>query len=146
MGGCGWVGGWVCVLVDQLWPTLTDPMDYSLPTSSLHGIFQARILEWVAIPFFRGSSWSRDRNLGSCIASSFFTNWATTCNLYQRSSRIILCQCDSSRKAVKAWQGLDFLWKMLSGSLRVLGGKFRPTRHVGRWVRRFWVRTRHLKL
>ena len=38
-------------LVIQLYPTLCDPMDYSLPGSSVHGILQARILEWVAIPF-----------------------------------------------------------------------------------------------
>ena len=46
----------VCVLVVQLCLTLFDPMDYSLPGSSVHGILQARILEWVAMPFSRGSS------------------------------------------------------------------------------------------
>ena len=50
----------VCVLVTQLCPTLCDPMDSSLPDSSIHGILQARILEWVAIPFSRGSSRPRD--------------------------------------------------------------------------------------
>ena len=40
-----------CILVAQSCPTLYDPMDYSLPGSSVHGILQARILEWVAIPF-----------------------------------------------------------------------------------------------
>ena len=40
--------------VAQLCPTLYEPMDYSLPHSSVHGIFQARVLEWVVIPFFRG--------------------------------------------------------------------------------------------
>ena len=40
--------------------TLCDPMDYSLPGSSVHGVLQARILEWVAISFFRGSFWPRD--------------------------------------------------------------------------------------
>ena len=40
--------------------TLCDPVDCSLPGSSVHGIFQARILEWVAISFSRGSSWPRD--------------------------------------------------------------------------------------
>ena len=45
-------------------------MDYSPPGLSVHGIFQARILEWVAITFSRGSSWLRDRALVSCIASS----------------------------------------------------------------------------
>ena len=43
-------------LVVQLSPTLCDPMDYSLPGSSFHGILQERILEWVAIPFSRRSS------------------------------------------------------------------------------------------
>ena len=52
-------------------------MDYSSPGSSVHGILQARIPEWVAIPFFRGSSWPRDRTQVSCIAGSFFTAWAT---------------------------------------------------------------------
>ena len=46
----------------------SDPMDYSLPGSSVHGILQARILEWVAIPFSRGSSQPRDRAQVSCIA------------------------------------------------------------------------------
>ena len=44
----------VCVKVTQLCPTLCNPMDYSLPGSSVHGIFQERILEWVAIPFSKG--------------------------------------------------------------------------------------------
>ena len=46
--------------VTQLCPTLSNPMDCSLPGSSVHGIFQARVLEWVAISFSRGSSWPRD--------------------------------------------------------------------------------------
>ena len=46
----------LCVLLLQSCPTLSDPMDCSPPGSSVHGILQARILEWVAIPFFRGSS------------------------------------------------------------------------------------------
>ena len=51
-------------------------MDCSLPGSSVHGILQARILEWVAISFSRGSSWPRDRTPVSCIAGRFFTIWA----------------------------------------------------------------------
>ena len=59
------------VLVTQLCLTLSDPMDYrSLPGSFDHGVFQARILEWVAIPFSRASSWPRDRTWVSCIAES----------------------------------------------------------------------------
>ena len=46
--------------VAQSCPTLCDPMDYSLPGSSIHEIFQARVLEWVAISFSRGSSGPRD--------------------------------------------------------------------------------------
>ena len=46
---------------------LCDPTDCSLPGSSVHGISQARILEWVAISFSRGSSWPRDQTRGSCI-------------------------------------------------------------------------------
>ena len=48
---------YVCVLVAQSCPTLCDPMDCSPPSSSVHGIFQARILEWVAISFSREFSW-----------------------------------------------------------------------------------------
>ena len=48
----------------QLCPTLWDPMDCSPPVSSVHGIFQARILEWVAIFYSRGSSWPRGSNQG----------------------------------------------------------------------------------
>ena len=51
---------------------LCDPMDCSLPGSSVHRIFQARILEWVAISSSRGSSWPRDRTCISCIAGKFF--------------------------------------------------------------------------
>ena len=50
----------VCVLAVQSSPTLCDPMDCSPPGSSVCGILQARILEWVAIPFSRGSSQPRD--------------------------------------------------------------------------------------
>ena len=49
------------MLVAQSCLTLCNPMNYSLPASSVHGILQARILEWVAIPFSRGSSQSRDQ-------------------------------------------------------------------------------------
>ena len=61
-----------CVLVTQSCPTLGDPMYCSPPGSSVHGILQARILEWVAIPFFTGSSWPRDRTQVSGIAVRFF--------------------------------------------------------------------------
>ena len=49
----------------------------SLPCSFVHGILQARILEWVAIPFCKGFSWLRNWTQVSCIAGRFFTIWAT---------------------------------------------------------------------
>ena len=55
-----WQLGQACVLVAQSCSTLCDPMDCSLPGSSVPGILQARTLEWAAIPFSRGSSKSRD--------------------------------------------------------------------------------------
>ena len=65
------------MLVAQFCLTLCDPMDCSPPGSSLHGILQARILEWVAISFSRGSSQPRDWTCVSCIAGRFFTIWVT---------------------------------------------------------------------
>ena len=58
--------------VTQLCPTLCDPMDYTV-----HGILQARILEWVAFPLFRRSSQPRNQTQVSHIAGGFFTRWAT---------------------------------------------------------------------
>ena len=63
--------------VAQSCPTLCDPMDCSLPGSSLHGILQARVLEWVAISFSRGSSRPRDRTRVSLIPGRRFNLWAT---------------------------------------------------------------------
>ena len=60
------------VKVAQLCPTLCDLMDYTV-----HGIPQARILEWVAFSFPRGSSQPRDQTQVSHIAGGFFTSWAT---------------------------------------------------------------------
>ena len=57
--------------------TLCDPMDCSLPGSSVHGIFSARILEWVAISSSRGSSWPRTEPSSAALAGRFFTTSAT---------------------------------------------------------------------
>ena len=54
-------------------PTLCDPMDCSLPGSSIHGVLQPRTLEWAAISFSRGSSRPRDRTQVSHIAGRHFT-------------------------------------------------------------------------
>ena len=60
------------VKVSQSCPTLCNPMDHTV-----HGILQARILEWLAFPFSWGSSQPRDQTQVSCIAGRFFTSWAT---------------------------------------------------------------------
>ena len=59
--------------VGQSCPTLCDPMDCNLPGCSVHGIFQARVLEWIAISFSRGSSQTRNRTQVSCTAGRRFT-------------------------------------------------------------------------
>ena len=56
---------------------LCNPVDCSPPGPSVHGILQARILEWVAVSLSRGSSKPRDWTQVSCFASGFFTIWAT---------------------------------------------------------------------
>ena len=53
------------------------PMNCTSPGSSVHGILQARTLEWVAIPFFRRASWPENQTQVSCLADGFFTVWAT---------------------------------------------------------------------
>ena len=67
----------VCKLVDQSCPTLCNSMRCSPPDSLVHAVLQARILEWVVMPFSRGSSWPRDQTCISWIAGRFFTIWAT---------------------------------------------------------------------
>ena len=67
----------VKVLVSQLCLTFCGSMDCSLPGSSVPGILQARKLEWMTIPFSRGSSWPRDQTHVSCITGRFLTIWAT---------------------------------------------------------------------
>ena len=73
--------------VAHLCPTLCNPMDCSLPGSSVHGILQARILEWTAIPFYRGCSQPTDQIQVSRIADGFFT-------------------ISANREALEHWRGL----------------------------------------
>ena len=71
-----WSGCLLACLVAQSCPTLCGPMDCSPPGSSVHGIFQIRILEWIAISFSTGSAWPWDWTCVSCITGGFFTCWA----------------------------------------------------------------------
>ena len=60
----------VCARSLQSCPTLCNPLDCSPPGLSVHGVSQARILEWVAMPFSRGSSWPRDQTCITCVSST----------------------------------------------------------------------------
>ena len=88
-------------LVTQSCPTLWDPMNYHLPVSSVHGIFHARILEWVAIPFSKGSFWPRVRTWVSWIGRWIFYQLS-----HQGSPVVCLhidrsCQESSEKQEVK---------------------------------------------
>ena len=72
--------------VAKLCPTLCNPVDCSPPGSSVHGISQSRILEWIPIPFSRGSSWPRDQTCVSCLACGFFTTVPPG-----KPTKVILC-------------------------------------------------------
>ena len=100
-----------CCLVAQLCLTLCDPMDCSLPGSSVHGILQARILEWVAISFSRGSSRPRDWTQVSRIAGRLFNLWAKLLACYRRI--FYYFQWITSLKRKNRW-GPRGLWRMNS--------------------------------
>ena len=85
----------IFLLVPQMCPTICDPVDCSPPGSSVHGIFQARVLEWVAISFSRESSWPRAQTWVSCTASRVFTTWAI------REARISLYHFPNSLQALE---------------------------------------------
>ena len=70
----------------QPYLTLCDPIDCSSPGSSVHGILQAIILEWVAVPFSMAPSQPRDQTQVSSIAGRFFTSWATREAQYTRKN------------------------------------------------------------
>ena len=63
-----------CSVVNSVW-LLCNPVDCTPPGSSVHGIFQARTLEWVAISFPRGSSWTRYQTHISCISRQILSHW-----------------------------------------------------------------------
>ena len=84
-------------LVTKSCPTLCDPRDCSLPGHSVHGILQARILEWAAMPSSRGSSQSMDRTQVSCITGKLFTGWTSRETLFvyadlNSNLEVLLCK------------------------------------------------------
>ena len=94
-----------CVLQSCL--ILCEPMDCRLPGSSVHGILQARILEWLAMPFSRGSTWPRDQTLVSHIAGRFFTIWATQETWYKPYLELSVKQIQGKQD----WVGQIQEWK-----------------------------------
>ena len=105
----------ICVVVveslSHIW-LFEMPMDCSLPGSSVQGILQARILEWVAISSSRGSSWPRDWTWVSCIADGFFTIWTT------REAPLLtmlaswaeeMWKCNSALKIIEKWLNISIM-------------------------------------
>ena len=100
--------------VAQSCRTLCDPTDCSLPGSPVHGIFQTRVLEWVAISFSRGSSWPRDRTRVSRIVGRRFTIWATR-EAYSYSQLILLVKFYHSQCAINVTFSCCWPWSLGSG-------------------------------
>ena len=101
------------VLVAQLWLTLCDPMDLCPARLLCPWDFLARILEWVAIPFSKGSSWLRDWTWVSCITGRFFTIWAKKEAHYRPRTSTI-------QKTGKWW---DLCWSCLDPSWPIKGSQ-----------------------
>ena len=108
--------------VAQSCPTLCVPIDCSPPGSSVHGIFQAGVLEWVAISFSRGSSRPRDRSRVSCIPGRHFSLWASreAPNLVDRKiiwSQFVLENClpwcQMGESSFQNWSHLFLIFKCL---------------------------------
>ena len=95
----------------QSYLTLWDPMDCSPPGSSVHGILQARILEWVAVPSSRGFSWPRDWtciSMSPALAGRFFTTSATW-------------EAPCLNRRCYQTHSIPLLWSLPQGNLRIWG-------------------------
>ena len=103
--------------VTQSCPTLCDPMDCSLPGSSVHGIFQAIVLGWIAISFSRGPSQPRDRTPVSHIVDRRFIVWATRGSSFWKISHII------SIPYLKSISFFPLVW----------------TEQIKFWERKYWI-------
>ena len=108
----------VKVKVAQSCPALCDPMD-----STVHGILQARILDWVAFPFTRGSSQPRDQTQVSRIAGRFFTSWATreAQTFEKKITKLWFCYLKitwlCTQKTLRNWQAV--ILESLTGISRI---------------------------
>ena len=101
--------GKIEIKVAQSCPTLSDPLDCSLPGSSVYGIFQAKVLEWVATSFSRGSSRPRDQTRVSHTVDRHFTKWAT------REVPIQWIFTEAKAKDMSSWQTISGLSKKAPG-------------------------------
>ena len=91
--------------------TLYDPMDCSPPGSSVHGIFQARILKWLAMPSSKGSPQPRDLTHNSCIAGRFFTSESPGKPKYHHTSKQVICSFYHSLKQIsETWTIVEWIW------------------------------------
>ena len=129
-------------LVAQLCLIPCDPMDCSLPGRSVHRIFQARILEWVAIFFSRGSSWPRDQTQVTYIAGRHFTIWApreilseSVCVLVISKPTRLLCPRNSpeNNTGVGSYSLLQWIFLTQGSNPGLLHGRwvFYCLRHQG---------------
>ena len=106
--------------VAQSCPTLCNMMDGSPPGSSVHGILQARILEWVAISFFKGPSRHRDRTQVSHIGDRHFNLWATReANVYSNSESLSGTLKDKFKNVLSSIINNSQKWKQLKCSSTV---------------------------
>ena len=109
----------------QSCPTLCNPMDCSLSGSSIHGIFQARMLEWIAVSFSRGSSRPRNRTVISRIAGKHFTIWANreaqTC-----SKRSVVRENKTALLVIRMWRSMETKTTAPNGTLIRLHTKRAP--------------------
>ena len=122
----------VCVLATQSCPTLWDPMDCNPPGFSVHGILQACILEWIAMPSSRGASQPRDQTQISCIAGRLFSIWTT--RLFPRAAQL---------KFTFVWRE-KLTWPQLSSRWHsALESSHYALRKM---QRKIWVKSQHWEL
>ena len=102
------------VKVTQWCPTLWDPMDCSPPGFAAHGILQARIPEWISIPFSRDSSWPGDGAQVSCVVGRVFTIWATR-EAHTGAERPLIqydwCLCEKRRGTEIKTHRAETMWR-----------------------------------
>ena len=120
----------------QSYPTLCKPMDCSLPGSSVHGILQAKTLEWVATPSARRSSWYRDEThttFVSCIAGGFFSVEPLG-KLFQVSDNSVPQSCltlwDPINCIMPGFPVHHQLWEPAQTHVHQVGDAIQPSHHL----------------